>query len=364
MEFNNKQFDKQFAKNNRTSLYGLILIILALFIFIYGIIKYNIARSNPSSLNRVIVEEKGSDQIAYLDVLYMDYIATETDVLHYYFVSDEDNLSYLLGIYEKDFEWYSDEFSRYSTDEAIRVVGYTRPISNELKEFAIDAINDLYDEKWLTSENFENYVGNVYLEAAKKNNITLLEGFYKISSLPIMGSIITFIVGLFLRIFGKKGNKSYKEAAMNTWETKDDFWDEINDPSTIWLENVKTYLTDKHIIFMDSHLSILDYEDIEIVYPTEHYVNHSPDNITLTIGTNMNTKYDICRGSMRRKKIDATKESHRKIIEKIIEKKPSCLVGYNQANLDAYKAICDAYKNQKSDQTISKENNEEIDKGE
>ena len=346
MEFNNKQFDKAFKKNNAGKIISSIIVVLGIISLLFGVVRYVNEKNNIRSMNELISTEKGDGHLAYVDLMTISYLASlEDDSTHYYLVGDEENRLYILQFADAEVDPFFDRLNAIPETDSYRVYGYTGGISKELKEFAIPEINTIFEEEFLDEATFEEYIGDILLVAAKDNKISFFSGLMETGGSFIMLGLFAAIVGGIWLLSANKANNSFTKGAMETWKDKDEFWAEINEPSTIWLENVKTYLTDKHIICLDTYLNIVDYNDLDFVYPTRHLYNGAPTTCNLTVYKKDGKQVNLANGKINNKKwTAATEEAHNVIMNKIMEKNPECLLGYNDYNLTRYSELVAARK--------------------
>ena len=339
MEFNHKVFDKAYKKTKQRKILGAIFLGLCAVLLVLSFLNYINRKNNIKDINGIIVfEDAETDRIAYVDGYRYAYLGSEGDNVHYYLTLDANNYYNIICMKGKNDEYITKEFNATPDEESYRIYGYTKSVPTELRDYAIPVINEILEEdNYITLLNFNDYIGEIYLDVASKNNASGISAYWNVSYLYVIFSVIAGLVGLVTLLTAKKDQSSFEEKAMNTWETKDDFWEEMQAPDTVYLENVKTYLTDKHLMYVASNLTVKEYDDIGIAYVTKHTYNGIPDSNTITIGTTIGEMFDVAQGATTLKgKRQKTEESHETILKTIYEKNPNCIIGYSQNNLNAY----------------------------
>ncbi len=155
-------------------------------------------------------EVSSADEYAYIEVSKMSekfaYYSTSKKSIHFV-IEQEDTgawYTYLIAIKDSDYSKFKDiiDYTYERTDKKpnpIKVYGYPVAITDELKEMAITNITNFLpveNEVVITSENFNDYLTNSYLDTTIKreeNFDTILFGTLLMLFITIVLFIITII---------------------------------------------------------------------------------------------------------------------------------------------------------------------------
>lgn len=127
-------------------------------------------------------EVENVEEYAYIEVSRMSekFAYYEEENLGIHFVIEKEDTgvwhTYLIGINEDDYNKYKDiiDYTYERTEkepEAIKVYGYPEIIKEDLKQLAIKNIENFVpaeNEVKITTENFETYLTNSYLDTTKE----------------------------------------------------------------------------------------------------------------------------------------------------------------------------------------------------
>lgn len=118
-----------------------------------------------------------AETLQYLDVgqisepFFPDMDTDETfffagDYNGYYFVVSRNDMEWIWNDITGDLDVYEDYFygDTLEEPEPLRIVGVPVKINQEIKKEAVDRWNYIWDEEFLTVDNFEEYFGSYYLQ--------------------------------------------------------------------------------------------------------------------------------------------------------------------------------------------------------
>lgn len=337
---NNEIIEKGLKRKNTFLIISLIalVIVIALFIWIGTIVNKEVGE--PEDLHKVIIKSGEKNNIySKVEVqLLTDEFATygegnSTDA-KYYFAFDED-YGYILNLTTSTY--YSlKEINDYTyTEDAdaippepVTVMGMTRKIPNELKEIAIDAYNELMGEEIVNEDNFEDYLGTVYLceGVTPQDDIDL-----QIFGICLAGAtfIIFFIYYISIRYKTNKVIKKYKEN-----EEFEKVEDELERNEKEEFKKSKVVLTKNYVVDISKGLDIIKYSEIAWVYPFNLKQYGATTSKSIVIVTEDRKTHKIATvGSFSKKQT----EEYEKIFNSIVEKAPHALVGFTKENKKAMK---------------------------
>lgn len=102
-----------------------------------------------------------------------EFAADFKETYHYYFAFDQDWYPFIIkmkGTLGEEFQPYEDYVYEDGAQEPdpMTVRGVAIPIEEDIREFAIECMNLLYDEEFITEDNFEDYMGVSLLDTTQK----------------------------------------------------------------------------------------------------------------------------------------------------------------------------------------------------
>ena len=344
-KINNLNVKKEHNVLIRNLIIGIILIIVSIVMFMSSYQVSLLEDENMTDLDSIIVSEEEStskvDKKAYIDVKASPYrFAVYDDTTDAYYIISDGTYLYIAYMSQSDYMKLSEEDTYESP---IRITGYTKLSTKEIKELAIDAYNYSMEneEDMLTIADFESYFGEVYLDMT-------LSDSSNISALIVIGYIIS-IAGLIISLISiirlYKFNKSIKKLDDDKIEELDK---EMEDPNAFYYEKAHLYLTQKYIINFGGKFNIIEYKDILWIYPFIQRVNGIKASQCLMVLTNDAKTHRIAEIDIITKK---KKEVYEEIWNTIISKNPKMLTGYTKENIaimnDKVKEIKEEKKNNK-----------------
>ncbi|MCR4633556.1 MAG: hypothetical protein K5648_05460 [Erysipelotrichaceae bacterium] len=340
MFFENEDIRKEYKRCVRSVFIGALVLALAALLFLTGVLHAAKARRQIVHLNDVIIQE-GSDKyerIAYLDMIGFFQFATYGDDYGYYIAYDDD-FFYLIGFKDRDFDYIEKKFD---TADYVTVYGYTKPIPEEAKSYAIASLNEEMGEKTVTYNNFYDVFGDTLLEVRRDPGVLGIGSLFELSGVWLIFGLFTALFGSILLIIGLSQKKSFERYSAQTGLLNA----ELNDETASQRRDMKLILGKDHLFSYNGSLEVIGHNDIAWVYPTRHSTNGISDynylNICLKDG-----KAISCgsRGTFGKKRRTQTEESHTEVMNYLYEKNPQILFGYTPENLEAYKAIRAQAKN-------------------
>ena len=334
-----------YRKAKRSWIAGICLLLAAILLFGMGVVHFSRARNNVYHLDDIILSDDNNKtgRIAYLD-LYGCYAFASTDSEDY-FIAYDDDYYYIITMDDAAYD-NAVEIADQSGDGLFRLYGWTTSIPEEAKSFAIDAFNEDAGENYADYSNFEEVFGDVALKVGKESTVFGLSGFFQLSGFYVVGALIALFTGLALFFLGRYNMKSF--APVMDGEDNQ-LREEIESEDAIWLDGVKTYLTDNYLVSVNGTFSAVKYSDIFWTYLTEHRTNGIRDYDFINAVTNDGKMVNFANsGSFGKKNRQRSKEIHSQILDKIVEKNPSVLVGFSPENQQAYNDLRDRLKEGKN----------------
>lgn len=170
-------------KRNRKRVPGIILLVLGVLVMIVGILTIALG-SNASSLEQEapvdIYEANATDQYVYTQVQYLTesvayYEAMEN--MQFYIALDKDwNPTVVclhtdeIQAYQPYIDWlYSESYD--NEPKETRMVGYSQPIDEELKQFVLEGFEENFGEGYVDEDSFADFFGEYYVQIGQKNDV-------------------------------------------------------------------------------------------------------------------------------------------------------------------------------------------------
>lgn len=322
-EFNNKNIEKSYQKI-------LNLLYVSLFLFVLGgvFIGYSVFKNEkvePIFLDDIIVNDPKEDVYCYVDIISEPVLFAEysDSVKKAYFVEDE---NYLYVVIMND-NTYNDIISK---EYPVKLTGYTQYATEDLKEVAIDTMNEGLEEEQFKTSDYEDLFGSVVLDL-DTNPLFFNDVLIVIGVLLGFVAIIILIVFVWISIFYKKGLKKL------TVEEKEKIAKEVNDEkNAFFYQKANLYLTEHYLINLTNRFEVISYKDIVWMYPfiLKQYGFKTCQSIIVV--TKDGKKHTIAYMNVITK---ANKEIYQEIYDTILEKNSKILNGFNKENKDKVKEI-------------------------
>lgn len=280
-----------------------------------------------------LTEAKDIGEYACVEVHGMtDYFAEQTfdssTSEKYYFVGDE-NYLYIANIDSEKIKDLDKILNGSEEEEAspVRICGSTESIPSELKKLAISSYNELYEQEFLTNDNFYDYLGGYYIDTQKGPE----DEFIAQSLVAVVFLVVGVIILLVYYNDVRKTKKTLAKYASEIEAIKM----EIAAPDTLYDKKAKVFLTNKRIINVASGMEIYDYKDIIWVYPHELRQNGYTTQKSIYVVTSDKKAHIIANISTSKKNNIKFDE----IYESLMIKMPDALHGYTQENRQKVKEM-------------------------
>lgn len=327
-------FKKNKRKNNLLLLTSIISLICAIVIGYIGLENKNKKTPEPINIRDANVIE---NDYSYIEVNIKPYLFAvyeidgKEEMAKYYLTMDKENNLYIIYMKEKDYKKLNIDSI---TENPIIVKGLAKSIPIDLKEQAISSYNEFMKYDYLTKDNFQEYVGNYYLDMNCLINDSTL---YCIGVL-IFGIISLILITIYAIIIlkNKKLMKNLKPELLVKIDT------ELSQIVESDYQDMKFYLLKEHLVDFEKNIIIVPYKDIIWVYPYDRTYNGLLVDKYLKIITLDNSKYAVAKT----KALDDNKDEILEEIEnKIKEKNNNVIIGYNKENKKKVKEIIKEKKN-------------------
>lgn len=322
--FENKNIDKVYQKTLNILYVGLFLLVLGIVLFGYSIFKDEEVK--PTLLDDILVNNPVEDAYGYIDiisepVLFAEYGEGEKKA---YFVEDEE----YLYVVEMGDQKYNEIVAQ---DYPVRVEGSTVWADDDLKEIAIETLNESLDEEnQLLVSEYDDIFGPLTLDL----DVTPLFMNDWILIIGLVLGVIALIVLLAFFVSKVRYRRSLKKMSD---EEKEKIKKEINDEkNAFYYKNAHVYLTENYVVNLANRFEAISYKEIVWMYPYTLRYYGVKTYQSIMVVTKDQKKHTICYMNVLTK---ANKEVYQEIYETILQKNPEILDGFTKENKDKMKEI-------------------------
>ena len=322
---NSVQINAAIKKNQRYLIFGIIALILAALLIYLGIRNSEKDLPDPINLNDLITEGSDTENIpVYVDVNMQPYLFAvyTTDGVEednkFYFVVDSNDYLYILYMSTSNYNKLNIDSI---VEKPIRVYGITKKIDDDIKELAIETYNEEMQEEYLNNENFQDYVGLIYLDMETNLNDSSM---YYIAAFVLFIVFLVLIILYLINFF--KNKKIFKNFSHEELEK---IGAEIYELREKPYSKMKFYLLKDYVVDLSNSIIILKYQDILWAYPYEYRYNGMLVNKNIKVVDKNNKYYDIANTKYLDKEKDKVLQD---ILEKLKEKNPEIILGFNKEN--------------------------------
>lgn len=245
MKTGSEKIDSILAKKNKRWVIAIAVVIL-IGIGI-GVWSY-LSLSNPSSLQQLNYDgSKQTDQYAYLEIASEPYLFAERESERLYIVLDTNGYLYIVRLSDNT---YNKLAATNLEQNPVTVKGSTRIITDEIKRIAV---GEFGSEGPVTSLNFEDYFGYVYLDTAAMSVqwiVVFIWGIVFVTMLSI------WLSGVF------KTKKMIKKYSQSEWEQ---IGMQLDNPDSLYYKKEKLYLVNDYMVHVAGP-EVIKYDDVAWVY--------------------------------------------------------------------------------------------------
>lgn len=319
---------KKMKLQKRIKKYNISLITIVIMIIIIGFCIMKAYEKSRQQLPEPVdmVNINNADEYASIDVSLLTEPFAENDEETCSFALDKNDYMYVVVLSETDIERLKEiKNYTYTEDETVeipeivKIKGMTQQIPSDLKKLIIESYNELYEEFFLNEENFEEYMGNIFLNTRLSPIDYSLELF--------IGILCVIFAIIYVRtIIITKG--TLRKHTLNG--SLDYIYAQLDDIDTLEYNKGKTFLTREYIVDTSDGLVIVKYDDIKWVYPYNIVQYGITTGRSIVIVKNDKKRVQILGiAGFGRKE---TMEMYNTVYNEICEKSPNALKGYTDEN--------------------------------
>ena len=317
----------EFEKNLKTGRWLLIVGAFLLCSALLTCVSYLFLEKEKEPVS--LADAKEGDY-SYVDVKVMSDYFAENDYAgkehKSYFVWDEKYI-YIADINDvtkqklsEIYDYSYNEKDKEKVPETVRISGIAKRIPSDMRKITISQYNKMFGSEKLTSANFQNYLGKVYLDTYEMPMDESLIGC--MASIPfLITSLILFI------IFYSKRRRTKKniERLGDEWES---ILQEIDSSDCLHYKKAKVYLTRNYFISYQNGLEVFPYENIVWVYPHEYRYNGRVSQKSMFIVLKNSKARKLATISASKKNLIIFDEMY----ESFLNRAPNILSGYTKQN--------------------------------
>ncbi len=265
--FTNPVILAEFKRHSKFLIIGSLLIILGIVFLIWGNKVTDEAHKTMPSLHDVIVKENAKENVlTYVDSTNYPYLFAGYDNADakYYFIQD-DNYIYVAYMDQETSNRLSDD-SLYTDNKSERLIGISTLVSKDVKEIAVDTYNKIFPDNPITTADYNNYFGAVYLDMTSPDT--------EVAFMQYFLCFLTFVIGIFYVFFGLISTYRFKKNIKKmTFDDIRAIDTETLSKEAFYYEKMHLYLTSSYIVLMNGTFKVIPYADIIWLYPFEQRVN-------------------------------------------------------------------------------------------
>ena len=327
-KFKNENVSKEYNKTKNILYIGLFIVVLAIIFIVYAALKDE--EKEAVSLLEMNMTGDVSGEEAYIDIATepVNFAYYEGDAAEFYLVyewNEEKEESYLFVVKMSDENY--EKLVSATEENPIRITGTTVTVPSDIKQLAIDALNEINETDEFTISDFDNYFGTVYLDLEKTAMST--------SEVIIVFAVIGGLVGLILMIAGGINTHRFQKNIKNLNEEEfAKIEAEMEDKDAFYYKNARTYLTKNYIINFNGAFTAIPYQNIIWVYKYEYRQNGLKTQQNIRIMTKDGKTHVVANLTGLTKK---AKDVFDEILETIVKNSPNALIGYTKENKDKVK---------------------------
>ncbi len=273
------------------------------------------------SLNSLISSGNKKSTYAEVAVASPAYAFAEYDdrTEKYYYVFDAGDLMYVVYL---PLDLYNQLNREASLENPVVIRGMTKPIAEDIRKLAIEVYNEAKEEEFLTTDNFENFLGAIYLDATQTSPDNTIPVILAVFS--GLAAVFLILLGIFARRRTKKVIHHFSEEEWRQIET------ELESSDTISYTSLGLHFTENYVVILTSSMAIFSYQDILWMYPYILRQYGLATNKSIILVTADKRRHNIANIANFSKK---AKRDYEDIMSFLHDKNPNCLVGYTKENI-------------------------------
>ncbi len=325
---NNDENLKILKSNNKGLLITLITLIIGIALIVWGTSFENKEDDLVAKSYSELISSKKDEPKEYVNITiaYLPYLfAEETDDYggkKYYIVFDNNDYPYIVRLTDTTYNILKLRYDN-KQDISYEISGYLFKQQKEMKDLAIEAHKEIFEDSMISEANYELYFGKCYLD----ETLSPSTGIEALSiGIGIGLLILSFFIFIFYIVFKIKHKRSLKKYSREELES------ELLKPNVEYFKKANICLTDKYIISTMTGLDVIKYEDILWIYYENRRYNF------VSIG-----KYIVAR--LKNKKMVQLAYTYNneelliEIMKKIKAKNEEIMLGFTKENQERYKEL-------------------------
>ena len=324
-ELKYQNIEDNLKKSNKIIIISIPFLVLTILFIYFGLEKDKQELPTPVEMRTLIREQSNEEKkYAYIDVNMKPYLFAFyenkgiEEAKKFYLVMDSNKNLYIVYMGLKNYQNLNVDNIK---DNPIRITGITKRIDGNLKKMAIDSYNEELDEQYLSNENFEEYIGALYLDLEDTYHYSL--SYYLCALFSGLIFLMLIIIYLSNIIKAKKNFKKIPQEKLKKIEI------ELQELHNNKYDELELYFLKEYLVSLQNNIVILNYQDIIFAYPYEKRYNGLLVNKNIKVLDKNNKIYDIANTKPLDKNED---EIIQNILSDLSQKNDKIIVGYNKEN--------------------------------
>lgn len=316
----------QIAKPNKVLLIiGIVIAIIGL--FGGGLLSFLISNEDATNLRKVDEEGIYSEIDVALVTSYFATLETNSSLEKYYFITDSEGYTYIAKIDDETFSELKANYDyNYSTDptleapDAVLIYGMSSEIPEDIKNFAIEYLQENLGLNDVNNENFNNVIYPFLINTYVSKTDTIID-------IAIIFGIIT-VIGLLIIMFYMNYQTKNNKTMFKYKSILDSIEEELQSPDVISSPLCKTYITTNYVVSYNKNINIVNISNIIWIYPIA-YQQGFITSWSICLVTNDKFSTYIGKLNITNKNKEIT---FNELYEILLRKTPNALHGYSKEN--------------------------------
>ena len=244
----------------------------------------------------------------------------------FYFVYDG-QYYYVVSFKESKYDKLVEEFDHNGGKMTLR--GYTRYMDSDLVQIAINTINSSMGEEVISTDNYRDLLGDVYLEV--DNNLS--SAYSNLVGWHLLFVIFLGIAGAFISFNGICGVWKKGWVDVSPYIADKDLDRELNSINSTWYDEIGIYIMEEFLVNIHyvSGISVFRFSDIRQAYQAQHSTNGGVDRVYMVLILNDGTQHEIAEAKHTYNKAYMAIDEITQVLMVISEKNPETVIGYTES---------------------------------
>ncbi len=309
---------KSYKNNN-------IIVIFSIITLLFFSLGFILAKNKEKECQKFLDNKITSNQYVYIEItkppIPFKVTLNGSSSQNFYILSNSKHY-YIAKMSLHTYTKLMTNYKKNKEDFSFKFEGTTKNIYETLKKTSIKVLNETNQEELLTNSNYDNYIGEFYIDGFQNPSFDIKLIFY------LLGTFF-FVLTIILLIEYFNASRNLKKILQKY--SREELEKELGDKSTISYRESGTYFTRKYLISNVSGFKVIPYQDICWTYILKSKTKGVTIGKQVMIRTKDNKIYSIA--------FSQNEKLLREIIKKIYEKNNNILIDFTNDNLEKYKEM-------------------------